>query len=193
MAWPRYLHPFTPMEIASQVTQCFPALGSTAEITSPWQTDFQQFFSVCWPEPEFSLMLNINIGALLLFSPSIDKVSTGRRERYSLLRFCCDNVKQKPCLVLSRGPSLSYRKHNCTLLKYHPGATEPYVDVLFTAPVIESFGFPAVLTAVWKTRDYTVFLLCCWSQMSLVPHFSICHIRMNIQQEELLYIFHSSC
>lgn len=116
--------------ITSQVPRYFPALGSTAEITSPWQTEFQQFFPVCWPEPEFSLMLNINIQTLLLFSPCINEVSTGRGERYSLLPFCCDNVKQKPCSVLSRGPSLSYRKHNCTLLKYHPGATERWVDVL---------------------------------------------------------------
>lgn len=78
VAWPTYLHPFTLMAITPQVTRCFPALGSSGEIISPWQIDFHQFFPVCWPEPEFSLMLNINIQTLLHFSPCINKASTGR-------------------------------------------------------------------------------------------------------------------
>lgn len=90
-AWPRYLHPFTLMAITSQVTRCFPALGTTAEITSPWQIDFHQFFFLCQfrLEPEFSLMLNINIWTLLLFSPCINKMSTGRGERGTR---CCLSV-----------------------------------------------------------------------------------------------------
>lgn len=58
---------------------------------------FSAIFPVCWPEPGFSLMLNVNILTLLLFSSCINKLSTGSGKRYLLLCFCCDNVKKNPC------------------------------------------------------------------------------------------------
>lgn len=203
LVWARQIHPFARgNHITGNATfycfrQCY--RGNLSTINR-----FSAIFPVCWPEPGFSLMLNINILALLLFSSCINELSTGSGKRYLLLCFRCDNVKKPHARCFPKGhlcpDEHPYRKHNCILLKKSCWCHRILCGSIewFTAPVMPSFSFCAVLMAIHENLELGGVSLCGiglkWARSLIFPFdileriysrrscltFSILHVKRNL-------------
>lgn len=93
-------------------------------------------FPVCWPEPGFSLMSNMNNLLLLLFSSCINKLlqAVERGACYSITVVTMSNKIACHVRCFPKGhlcpDKHPYRKCNEILLKYHPDAKEHCVNLL---------------------------------------------------------------